>query len=121
MFDFSKNYFELFGMPVGFVLDAAELSARYRELQKVVHPDRYAASGGRSQRLSLQEVPPQGPIKRDRGTAKRDFQCSLKHQPRSPSIQGIQLFTLAEEASFPRDDRSLCSLPVHFYKKLRGI
>ena len=41
-------------MPVGFVLDAAELSARYRELQKVVHPDRYVASGAQSQRLSLQ-------------------------------------------------------------------
>lgn len=56
MFDFSKNYFELFGMPVGFLLDAAELSARYRELQKVVHPDRYAASGEQSQRLSLQSA-----------------------------------------------------------------
>jgi len=56
MFDFSKNYFELFGMPVGFLLDAAELSARYRELQKVVHPDRYAASGEHSQRLSLQSA-----------------------------------------------------------------
>lgn len=54
MFDFSKNYFELFGMPVGFLLDNAELAARYRELQKVVHPDRFAASGERSQRLSLQ-------------------------------------------------------------------
>jgi len=54
MFDFSKNYFELFGMPVGFLLDTAELSQRYRELQKVIHPDRYAASGERSQRLSLQ-------------------------------------------------------------------
>ena len=56
MFDFSKNYFELFGMPVGFALDASELSARYRELQKVVHPDRYAASGEQSQRLSLQSA-----------------------------------------------------------------
>jgi molecular chaperone HscB len=54
MFDFSKNYFELFGMPVGFLLDVAELSVRYRELQKVVHPDRYAASGEQSRRLSLQ-------------------------------------------------------------------
>ena len=54
MFDFSKNYFELFGMPVGFLLDGAELAARYRELQKVVHPDRYAAAGQQSQRLSLQ-------------------------------------------------------------------
>ena len=54
MFDFSKNYYELFGMPVGFLLDVAELSVRYRELQKVVHPDRYAASGEQSRRLSLQ-------------------------------------------------------------------
>jgi len=54
MFDFSKNYFELFGMPVGFLLDGAELAVRYRELQKVVHPDRFAASGEGSQRLSLQ-------------------------------------------------------------------
>lgn len=56
MFDFSKNYFELFGMPVGFVLDVAELAVRYRELQKVVHPDRFAASGEHSQRLSLQSA-----------------------------------------------------------------
>lgn len=56
MFDFSKNYFELFGMPVGFVIDGAELSGRYRDLQKVVHPDRFAASGEHSQRLSLQSA-----------------------------------------------------------------
>jgi len=54
MFDFSKNYFDLFGMPVGFLLDGGELADRYRELQKVVHPDRYAAAGQQSQRLSLQ-------------------------------------------------------------------
>ena len=54
MFDFSKNFFELFGMPVGFMLDTNELAGRYRELQKVIHPDRFAASGEYSQRLSLQ-------------------------------------------------------------------
>jgi molecular chaperone HscB len=56
MFDFSRNYFELFGMPADFVLDAGELAARYRELQKLVHPDRFAASGEHSQRLSLQSA-----------------------------------------------------------------
>jgi molecular chaperone HscB len=56
MFDFSRNHFELFGMPVGFVLDTGELAARYRELQKVVHPDRFASAGGQSQRLSLQSA-----------------------------------------------------------------
>ena len=56
MFDFSKNYFELFGMPVGFLVNADELAVRYRELQKVVHPDRFAAAGEHSQRLSLQSA-----------------------------------------------------------------
>ena len=56
MVDFSQNYFELFGMPTGFALDTGSLAARYRELQKVVHPDRFAASGERSQRLSLQRA-----------------------------------------------------------------
>lgn len=54
MFDFSKNFFELFGLPVGFHVDKGELAQRYRELQKVVHPDRFAAAGESSQRLSLQ-------------------------------------------------------------------
>ena len=56
MFDFSKNYFELFGMPVGYVIDNAALDQRYRELQKVVHPDRFAAAGAQSQRISLQSA-----------------------------------------------------------------
>ena len=56
MVDFSQNYFELFGMPTNFALDTGNLAARYRELQKVVHPDRYAMSGEHSQRLSLQHA-----------------------------------------------------------------
>ena len=54
MLDLAKNYFDLFGLPVSFQLNMAELSARYRELQRVVHPDRFAASDSHSQRLSLQ-------------------------------------------------------------------
>jgi molecular chaperone HscB len=54
MFDFSRNHFELFGLSVGFVIDAEELAQRYRELQKVVHPDRFAAADELSQRLSMQ-------------------------------------------------------------------
>jgi molecular chaperone HscB len=54
MLDFSKNYFELFGMPVGFLVDTAELARRYRELQRVVHPDRYANATDRERRLSMQ-------------------------------------------------------------------
>jgi len=35
MLDFSKNWFELFGLPVGYLVDTGELSARYRELQRL--------------------------------------------------------------------------------------
>ncbi len=55
MVDFSKNYFELFGLPVGYLLDNAALAERYRALQKVVHPDRYANASEQERRLSLQQ------------------------------------------------------------------
>lgn len=54
MFDFSRNHFELFGLPVSFVVDRQALDGRYRDLQKVVHPDRFAAAGEQSQRIALQ-------------------------------------------------------------------
>jgi molecular chaperone HscB len=56
MIDLGKNYFDLFGLPVGYVLDTRELAARYRELQRVVHPDRYANASEQEQRLALQQA-----------------------------------------------------------------
>ncbi|MHB8256334.1 MAG: Fe-S protein assembly co-chaperone HscB [Acidiferrobacterales bacterium] len=49
-----KNFFELFGLPVGFNLDTADLAARYRDLQRQFHPDRYANATDPERRLSLQ-------------------------------------------------------------------
>ncbi|MES9861895.1 MAG: co-chaperone HscB [Candidatus Thiodiazotropha sp. 4PDIVS1] len=54
MLDFSKNYFDLFGLPVGFIVDATSLADRYRDLQRVVHPDRYANGTEQERRLSVQ-------------------------------------------------------------------
>jgi len=54
MLDFSKNYFELFGLPVGFEVDSNRLADRYRELQRAVHPDRYANATEQEKRLSMQ-------------------------------------------------------------------
>ena len=56
MQDLSKNHFELFGLPVTFVIDADALSDRYRDLQRVVHPDRYASATAQERRLSLQQA-----------------------------------------------------------------
>lgn len=54
MLDFSKNYFEVFGLPVGYVVDTSQLAERYRELQRSVHPDRYANATEQERRLSMQ-------------------------------------------------------------------
>ena len=49
-----KNHFELFGLPVTFDIDTAELAVRYRELQRRVHPDKFANASDQDRRLSLQ-------------------------------------------------------------------
>jgi len=54
MIDFSRNHFELFGLPQRFRFDPALLDRAYRELQGEVHPDRFAAGSEAEQRLALQ-------------------------------------------------------------------
>lgn len=49
-----KNHFELFGLPVSFDVDADDLTSRYRELQRRVHPDKFANAPDQERRLSLQ-------------------------------------------------------------------
>jgi molecular chaperone HscB len=52
----SQNYFELFGLPVTFDIDTAVLANRYRELQRVVHPDRFANATDRERREAVQQA-----------------------------------------------------------------
>lgn len=51
-----ENHFELFGLPVQFSLDTAALALSYRELQKAVHPDRFAHQGEQAKRIALQKT-----------------------------------------------------------------
>jgi molecular chaperone HscB len=52
--DLGKNYFELFDLPTAFDLDPVDLAARYRELQRRFHPDRFVSASGPERRLSLE-------------------------------------------------------------------
>lgn len=52
----SRNYFELFGIPVSFHLDTDALAQRYRELQRVTHPDRFANGTDRERRLAVEQA-----------------------------------------------------------------
>lgn len=46
--------FDLFAVPATFAQDRAVLDARWKELQRQAHPDRFAAQGGAAQRMALQ-------------------------------------------------------------------
>jgi molecular chaperone HscB len=50
----STDHFERFGMPRSFDVDLAVLDSRYRELQRSVHPDRFASAGEAERRQSMQ-------------------------------------------------------------------
>jgi molecular chaperone HscB len=49
-----SNDFELFDLPVRFAQDRAAIDARWKELQREAHPDRFAAQGAAAQRLAMQ-------------------------------------------------------------------
>jgi molecular chaperone HscB len=50
----NQNHFELFGLPARFDVDLAQLDTRYRDLQREVHPDRFAAAPDAERRVSMQ-------------------------------------------------------------------
>ncbi|MDE2606704.1 MAG: Fe-S protein assembly co-chaperone HscB [Burkholderiales bacterium] len=46
--------FELFGLPQRFAQERAGIDARWKDLQREAHPDRFAAQGPAAQRVALQ-------------------------------------------------------------------
>ena len=46
--------FQLFAVPATFAQDRAALDARWKELQREAHPDRFAAQGAAAQRIAMQ-------------------------------------------------------------------
>ncbi|MFO1312032.1 MAG: Fe-S protein assembly co-chaperone HscB [Burkholderiales bacterium] len=54
MIDFSRNHFDLLGLPVRYRVDPDALDAAYRKLQAEVHPDRFAGAGDADKRLAMQ-------------------------------------------------------------------
>ena len=54
--ELTKNYFELFNFPVSFDVDVEEMTHRYRDLQRALHPDKYANATDRERMLSVQQT-----------------------------------------------------------------
>ncbi|WP_114973313.1 Fe-S protein assembly co-chaperone HscB [Rhodoferax ferrireducens] len=49
-----SNDFELFGLPPQFAQDRTAIDARWKELQREAHPDKFAAQGAAAQRVAMQ-------------------------------------------------------------------
>lgn len=49
-----SNDFELFGLQQRFAQDPAALDARWKALQREVHPDKFAVQGAAAQRVAMQ-------------------------------------------------------------------
>ena len=94
--DFTKNHFELFGLPVGFPLDVAALDRTYRDIQREVHPDRFAAASDQEKRLAAQWA-----------TQVNEAYRTLK----APLSRGRYLLKLA---GFDTQEESDTAMPVDF-------
>jgi molecular chaperone HscB len=46
--------FELFGVPERFAQDRGAIDARWKELQREAHPDKFSAQGAAAQRIAMQ-------------------------------------------------------------------
>ena len=54
--DLSTTHFDLFGLPQAFEVNTEQLDSRYRELQRAVHPDRFANASDQERRISMQQA-----------------------------------------------------------------
>jgi molecular chaperone HscB len=50
----NSSDFELFGVPERFAQDRASIDARWKDLQREAHPDKFAGQGAAAQRVALQ-------------------------------------------------------------------
>jgi molecular chaperone HscB len=54
--DPTQDHFRVLNVPKTFALDVAQAEARFRELSRIVHPDRFATSDPRAKRFSTQRT-----------------------------------------------------------------
>ena len=50
------NFFELFGVPVAYEVNLEQVQHRYLDLQKTVHPDKFANASDQEKRISMQQT-----------------------------------------------------------------
>ncbi len=54
--DLTKNYFEVFGLPLQYEVDRDALASSFRELQAQVHPDKFVNGTDEERRIAIQST-----------------------------------------------------------------
>ena len=114
-----SNDFELFGVAQQFAQDRATLDARWKDLQREAHPDKFAAQGAAAQRVAMQwSVRINEAYQRLKDPLKRAaYLCELAGSPINahsntamPTAFLMQQMEWREELDNARDDVTLSAL-----------
>lgn len=89
----TQTHFELFELPVSFEIDLPDLSQRYRELQRAVHPDKFASASDHERRLSVEKA----------ATINEAFQILKSPQRRARYMLELQSVSFDDEKDMALD------------------
>ena len=81
------NYFELFGLPIGFKVDAQKLRAAFMDIQKASHPDKFSQATEAEQILALENS----------ANANKGFSLLNNAEKILPYVLEIKGFLIADE------------------------
>jgi len=87
------DHFTLFGLPQSFEIDAAQLTARFQELQRQFHPDRFASQPERERLQALQQA----------ATINQGYQALRQPLPRAEYLLSLHGFDINNEQHTMRD------------------
>ena len=87
------DYFTLFGLPESFQLDVNQLAARYQDLQRQFHPDKYASRPQAEQLAAVQQS----------ATINQGWQTLRHPLSRAEYLLSLHGFDLASEQHTVRD------------------
>ena len=125
-----SNDFELFGVGRQFAQDRAALDARWKELQREAHPDKFSAQGEAAQRVAMQRsVRINEAYQRLKDPLKRAaYLCELAGAPINahsntamPSAFLMQQMEWREELDDARDETTLSALRENVDAAQRGL
>ena len=125
-----SNDFELFAVDRQFAQDSAALDARWKELQREAHPDKFSAQGEAAQRVAMQwSVRINEAYQRLKDPLKRAaYLCELAGAPINahnntamPSAFLMQQMEWREELDDARDETTLSALRENVDAAQRGL